>query len=374
MAHRSVQREDRRRRVLREEARPGGTPRKRRSAGGDRLFSEAALERNQPRITDFLPQTKMSVFKVFALGFGLVACVESLYALREQYLLKVRQLDSSWLNLDGARNLTSCVAVVMLIAATVTATLVFHIRRYRMDDYRGRYRIWYPVIGLLAMAAADVMTHAHASIHGLAMSVSPNLPVRTPAAWGILAWLLLGGLFFLRAVVDARKCKAAVLCWLLSASGLSCAAAMKLELLQVSSGHFQAMARTSAYLLGLHFLAFGLLLYARHLFLHAQGVKRLASPKQTVGEDAESQDEAADVEDNRETKRTGMIRLPGFGVWRRRHNKRSSNDAGNDTSNAESVDEGLTREELALLESNDLTRTERRKLKKQMKLRHRQAA
>ena len=62
-----------------------------------------------------------------------------------------------------------------------------------------------------------------------------------------------------------------------------------------------------------------------------------------------------------------MIRLPGFGRWRR-----AATGAAASASAAD--DEQFTPEELALLENTDLTRTERRKLKKQMKLRRRQAA
>lgn len=367
MAHRSAPREDRRRRVLREETRAGSAPRKRRASAGDRLFSEAALERNQPRVTDLLPQRKMAVFKIFALGFGLVASVESLYALREQFLLKYAQIDTRWLDLEGSQTLASCLAALMLIASTVTAILVVHLRRYRMDDYKGRYRIWYAVILLLALAAVDVITQAHRSIVGLAMTTLPNLPVKSASAWCVLAWLVPGGLLWLRAMIDARRCRAVVCVWLLSASGLLVAAALKLGLLPLASHHFLTMARTGSYLFGLQLLSFGLLLYARHLFIRAQGVRRTARPK-NVEEDVEVEEPTPVEAENPPAKRTGMFRLPGFGAWRRRGDGGSSSAA-----DVESED-GYTPEELALLESSELTRTERRKLKKQMRLRRRQAA
>ena len=202
MAHRSVQREDRRRRVLREETRSGGAPRKRRAAHGDRLFSEAACGATSRVSRICCLSGRWLCFKVFAVGLGLVASVESLYALREQYLSKYPQIDTRWLDLDGGQTLASCVAAVMLAAATMVASIVFHIRRYRMDDYRGRYRIWYPVIVLLALGAADVVTHAHSSLFGLAMSLWPELPIQAPAACWILAWLVSGGLLLVRAAIE----------------------------------------------------------------------------------------------------------------------------------------------------------------------------
>ncbi len=221
MSNRSVQREDRRRRVLRDDVRADAAPKKRRSvSSSDRDFSDGALERNQPRITDFLPQRKMSVFKIFALGLGLVAVVESLYVLREQYLSRFAGVDTGWLNLHGSLNAASFVAAVMLLCAAVTATLIFHIRRHRMDDYRGRYRMWYPVIAVLTLAAGDVVTHAHRTVQGVAASLMPNAPLGNPASWWILAWVVMGGLLLMRATIDARKCKSALFFWCLSTVGL----------------------------------------------------------------------------------------------------------------------------------------------------------
>jgi hypothetical protein len=353
--------------VLRDESRLSGTAQKRRStANSDRVFSEAALHHNQPRITDFLPQRKMSIFKVFALGIGLVALVESLFVVREQYLSRFAAVDASWLDLHGSMNATSFVAALMLTFATVAATLVFHIRRHRMDDYRGRYRMWYPVIGILFLAAGDVITHAHRSVQDIAMWLAPNPPLGDPASWWILVWVVCGGLLMLRAMVDARQCKSALFFWCLASAGLLTAAGFAVKLLHVPSPDAHLMAQTGAFLLGLHFLVFGLVLYARNLFLLAQGAKRSPKAKDTTSEVTDPQPTAVEKE-----KRTGMIRLPGLAGWRRRNASKASEES---VEESETSDKGFTDEEMELLTNPDLTGTERRKLKKQMKQRRRQAA
>ena len=72
---RNPQREDRRRRVLRDESRPKTTRTRRRTSSSDRAYGELALEKNQPRVTDYLPTRGMSLFYVFSLALRrLVPC------------------------------------------------------------------------------------------------------------------------------------------------------------------------------------------------------------------------------------------------------------------------------------------------------------
>src|SRR5690606_3952739 len=43
----------------------------------------------------------------------------------------------------------------LLVLAALTSLLVYQLRRYRNDDYRGSYRIWPPVIILIAISSVD---------------------------------------------------------------------------------------------------------------------------------------------------------------------------------------------------------------------------
>lgn len=59
--------------------------------------------------------------------------------------------------LDRPDSFGTWVRALFLAAAAGTATLIYQLRRYRNDDYRGSYRIWPPVIILIAIGSVDAV-------------------------------------------------------------------------------------------------------------------------------------------------------------------------------------------------------------------------
>lgn len=59
--------------------------------------------------------------------------------------------------LDRPDSFGTWVRALFLAAAAGTATLIYQLRRYRNDDYRGSYRIWPPVIILIAIGSIDAV-------------------------------------------------------------------------------------------------------------------------------------------------------------------------------------------------------------------------
>jgi len=59
------------------------------------------------------------------------------------------------LRLDRPDSLGTWVRAAFLLAAAGTSVLVYQLRRYRNDDFRGSYRIWPPVIILMVIASID---------------------------------------------------------------------------------------------------------------------------------------------------------------------------------------------------------------------------
>lgn len=61
------------------------------------------------------------------------------------------------LRLDRADSFGTWVRAFFLAATTGTTILVYQLRRYRNDDYRGSYRIWPPVIILIGLASLNAV-------------------------------------------------------------------------------------------------------------------------------------------------------------------------------------------------------------------------
>lgn len=85
-----------------------------------------------------------------------------------------------------------------LLVAGIAAGLVLAVRRQRVDDYRGKYRLWRSAIALLAVASLVVGTGLH---HAFAAMMSRATGV-TFFAQGAGWWLVAGGI--LAAIVGTR--------------------------------------------------------------------------------------------------------------------------------------------------------------------------
>ncbi|QEG43490.1 hypothetical protein [Roseimaritima ulvae] len=62
------------------------------------------------------------------------------------------------LRLDRPDSFGNWLGTLLLLTSAGAAFLIYQLRRYRSDDYQGRYRIWRPVILLLAVAGLDAVT------------------------------------------------------------------------------------------------------------------------------------------------------------------------------------------------------------------------
>ena len=142
--HRNVQREDRRRRVLRDEA--GKKSPSNRSRGGQnarlQLYVEDAVGGAQPRITDFIPRRKYGLLVWFLLCMVPPSIVQALYVLRTELLEGSLLQETSALRLVGAGTIATWFSSMLLMLAGLVALAIYCVRRHKLDDYRGGYRLW----------------------------------------------------------------------------------------------------------------------------------------------------------------------------------------------------------------------------------------
>jgi hypothetical protein len=307
------------------------------------------------------------LFYLFSLGIAAIGSVQSLHVARETYLYRYPQIETSWLALGGSMTLSSCLAASLLLATAILALAVFHIRRHKIDDYKGRYRMWYVVIVVLGLASVDVITHAHRGLRDVMGMLIEQPPWQNQATWWVLAWSFVGGVVALRALIEVRRCRLAVLTWMLAATCLAGSALLYLDRFEIAPAQTHLMARSALFLAGLHLLMFGAALYARFVYLEAQGAAKAAAKTRQKSTD-------------RREKRSMLFKLPTFG---RDHGPRPSRQEQFDDDDDHEYDEEYepddlsdepSEAELELLTNPDLTRSERRKLKKQMKRRRRQVA
>ena len=295
-------RDDRRRRVLLDEglAPPDGAPAEtarpaKRSRGRGRTYSDGALDANQPPWTAWLPTRRFSQAVVL---LGLLTAVAGLLAAYGRVSLHVHPaLRSHWraFDLEATGNLAQWFAALLLAACAVLSTFIYRLRRHRLDDYRGRYRLWLWTSVLLWIASMDAGAGLHQAA-GAALRHIAGRSVPLPAnVCGLLLYFLPATVLVFRLAMEMWHCRLALAAVSTAIVYYGTALLLTTEILLSSGGPFSIMLGAAAALLGhVCLLATGLF-YARYVYCDAHGrlplresSKKAASARRTKKEEVKA--------------------------------------------------------------------------------------
>jgi hypothetical protein len=207
---------------------------------------------------------------VFAMGLIVIAALLSAYTWLPELSKHLPAESLAPLDLAADHNLAVWFASLFLVSNMQLALLVYSVRKHRVDDYHGRYRVW------LAMAAASLV----ASVD-LATGVSRLLKVAlAPAArWCGVAehyglWTVLGvlGVYLsVRLVLETRRSSLALVTFLFAAISLAVPLTMSDRMFTFNLPLHATMFRVGLHLLGCLLLLAGTMLFARHVMLDVEG-------------------------------------------------------------------------------------------------------
>jgi hypothetical protein len=298
---RSTPHGDRRRRVVVKDPAPSasGTAGSSRTAGDSsesrttapRRYAAAALREEQPRVCDWIPTGLWSLSAWF-LGLSvLVASVGGLHLLALETGRRW-QVDLPSLRVDTGRNFSHFVQAALWLMAASCCRQILHLRRHRVDDYRGRYRVWYPVALASLLFCVNAVTGLSQNLVLAAPKLQSSLGVDFSASWSHLSLLAVVTLAAGRLAAELWACRSAVV-----SLGLACVLAWSMAIARLVGG-FSAdspawtLVESLGSLATTHFFFFAMLLNLRHVFLDAQGElpvreakPRAASGKQEVSSD-----------------------------------------------------------------------------------------
>lgn len=277
-------REARRRRVLIDECVRDETP-SMESAGKDATapltcrYVEAAIHR-QPQITTLIPSRRRTIWCLTLMTLAIIAGIEALYA-----CVFVRWPDrQSWLAmLDVGRtgSLASWFGSFLFTVGAAMSIVVFSLRRHRIDDYQGRYRLWGWTAAVLLLAGLDVSV----GLHRLVAAVPLREPFTGQTLGPELTWMLAFAVAFVWPVVcyasEIRASRGATAFLSLSGLAYATAALGRLGFLPLPSATATTLAISSATLVAHAALTFSVLLFARYVYRDAQGklpLRRAAEP------------------------------------------------------------------------------------------------
>ncbi|HUE73810.1 MAG TPA: hypothetical protein VMP01_23220 [Pirellulaceae bacterium] len=282
MDFRRSQLDDRRRRVLMEEvASPLDDEQAAPTSAGKRAplraYGEPVLTDRQLRISDLIPLRPLVITLLVLTMLTGVAAIETLYICCETSPLLNRAVRTlafdraqlAPINLAARGNLAAWYSSLLLTVGAAGSLIIFAIRCHRVDDYRGRYRLWLWTCAGLLWASLDAATGIHALVGASLAWLSGSKEL------AVLGWLAIYLLVF-----GALSVRLAIETWhsVGSFSALSIAAVLYLLAGMTALGWLTfpgyllaTVLETSLEMIAHVTLLTGLLLYARHVHLDAQG-------------------------------------------------------------------------------------------------------
>jgi hypothetical protein len=249
-------------------------------------YSDAAGVENHPQVTDFVPRRYSTIAVLVLAGVLTTAALGALHYFAMPIAAASGFADIGLLAMSAPGSLATWIAAVVLLIIAVMCLLVYSIRRHRIDDYRGRYRIWLAAAAACVLASADSVVGLH---DALAQTLSHHTgwaALRAGAIW----WLAIAGLplswIAVRVLVDIKECRVAAALLLAGIAGCVAAGASFLGLIPASDLRIETLTTGAASLVGNWLLLAGVASYARFVVLDVQGlvpvVRRTVKPAKSI--------------------------------------------------------------------------------------------
>lgn len=248
-------------------------------------YSDAAGVENHPQVTDFVPRRYRTIVTLLLIGLGTTGGLAALdyFSSTIGQACCVRSVAA--LEMTAPGSLASWACAVVLLLASAICLLIYSIRRHRIDDFRGRYRVWFLAsIACLTMSANSV-TGLHEVVADLLTHVTGWSALREGAAW----WLLVPGLpiawVMLRSLYDTRECRFGAALLGVGLTSYAAALCVFLGLCPITDSHLASLTAGTALMAGHWLVLASVVSYARFVVLDAQGL--IAVPRRVTAKKTE---------------------------------------------------------------------------------------
>lgn len=234
-------------------------------------YGEMAGVENHPQITDYVPRRKRAVLGTLATGAAVAAAAELLtHAAPHVAATGVAPLGPLAAKLAGG--LTAWTSAVALLAIAGLARLVWSLRRHRVDDVRGRYRVWRWVAWGSLAGSLNAVVGAHQAISAIAVAMTGWSITAAAAEWWLAPLALVGAWIGVRLAMEMGESRSALS---MVAAGTIChglAAAGMLGWTPAPLGEWADVLTVSLPLAGHTFALAGMMMFARYVVLDVQGL------------------------------------------------------------------------------------------------------
>jgi hypothetical protein len=241
-------------------------------------YTDAALLGHQPTTIIVLAQRSWAILVAVLVGLTAIVGLEAAFGQIQLMPRAVWPGRLPALEIESPGSLAAWLSSLLLTVAAFQGLQIFRIRRHKVDDYRGRYRVWgwaSPVIFIMAIAAGTGFHVDLVEVLGTWTGrASGSEHASTASLLTCLVWIPIA----LRLTFEVRRNRTAF--WLLVAT-IGCyltAAILSLAQIDFTGQIVLIMVRSFAAMLG-HLAIFATLaVYGRHVYLDSQGLLPARQP------------------------------------------------------------------------------------------------
>ena len=281
-------RTDRRRRMLAEEPASGedsaaasGAAEYTATSTQRETYIAAALRDEALRLIDFVPLSYWSLAGLVLLGGLTLGGLAAAHCWQAEIGQWGGETAASMFDLEVRGGLATWASSTLWSLTAFWCLVVYSLRRHRLDDIRGRYRIWLPAAAMSLLLSLDAVVDCRRL--GLAL-VAPlaTWSNASPDVIWIATALTVAGAMVVRLAFELRTARLALGALALGvlAYGCECLAP---ETTAAGLGVYRAVALGSLGLLGQMFIFLAVGLFGRHVLLDASGLLKPRAPKPKRG-------------------------------------------------------------------------------------------
>ena len=258
------------------------------SAEPARRYTEAVSQR-QPRVIDLIPTRWWTIPLLLVLLLASAAGIETLYGYvalgRTAFVIS----ELPALDLSARGSIATWFSSTLLLTCAVYGLLIYQIRRHRVDDYRGRYRMWHWIVLLFLVASIDQVAGIQQSAWNAICQVAPlSQYPNAESIWAaslMMVTVMIGG----RLLFETWGSRLSSLMLMVSLACFALVNASRMGWSLADAGVWRTVTLSSL-TMGSHIaLLMAVLLYGRHVYREARGQVRSAPKKRRMRRQARSE-------------------------------------------------------------------------------------
>ena len=273
-------------------------------------YTAAARRENHRRATDILPRGRISIFAWYLVGLTIVAGLLVGYANLGNETIAGLGL-APLLDASQGGSLASWFSSLAFGLAAVASVLIYSVRRYKTDDYRGSYRLWlWCAIAFIAMSI-DATANLHAPFSRAMARVSGWSMLPDGSIWWITVWGAVMSILALRLLMEVRECRTAFVGFV-SVIGLW-TAALAIECGWLPIHDNAELIAAGCRLVGQLSLLSAIGVYGRHVLLDAEGLLKVRDARPKREKVKKSRDTSTGADSSRTT-RNDLSHKPAGGL------------------------------------------------------------